>query len=182
MKYYVSLLISFVFLLPSFAQAEDKMFCTMQYDPVCGLAFDTYATYGNSCVLASEHAIYVHPGECTKDEIETPPSSEEYKPPANCIAWFDGCNSCSRSAGGQAMCTLRACMAPEYPNKPAQGYCTAYQSATHEVQPPPAIETVDTVQGDPPRPEVLQIGVPEGSSAVSVWEQVALWIFRLFSF
>ena len=48
------------------------------------------------------------------------PIQQGYVPPANCSAWYDGCNNCSRTtANGPAVCTLRAC----FWNAP--GYCTA---------------------------------------------------------
>ena len=37
--------------------------------------------------------------------------------PANCKRWFDGCNTCRRTAGGWA-CTRRACSAAQ--RKPAR--------------------------------------------------------------
>ncbi len=31
------------------------------------------------------------------------------EPPANCVRWYDGCNSCSVQADGSLLCTLMAC-------------------------------------------------------------------------
>lgn len=44
-------------------------------------------------------------------QLEVIPNTEGVNiAPANCTAWFDGCNECSRS-GEQVMCTLKACAA-----------------------------------------------------------------------
>jgi hypothetical protein len=43
--------------------------------------------------------------------------------PSSCISAYDGCNNCSRSAGGEWACTQRACLVA--PTQPAVS-CTAY--------------------------------------------------------
>lgn len=54
-----------VALLPGAASADHFQACTMQYDPVCGVSIEGQEqTYGNSCVLESSHARFLHDGEC----------------------------------------------------------------------------------------------------------------------
>ncbi len=48
---------------------------------------------------------------------------DTYTPPKGCVAWFDGCNTCSLGSNGQAACTLMACG-----DKPAPGRCISYQN------------------------------------------------------
>ncbi len=124
-------LAAIVFLaLPILASARTPAICTMQYEPVCGEkqvqcitapCYPVYHTYGNSCTMAAEKGNFIHAGECTEEETGPVYPTQPYVPPANCTAWFDGCNSCSKRANGAVMCTLRACV-----NTPAAGYCTAY--------------------------------------------------------
>jgi hypothetical protein len=53
-----------------------------------------------------------------------------FVPAANCSAWFDGCNECSRSTpGGNSVCTLRYCFAA------GQGYCKS-NFQTNPTMPP----------------------------------------------
>ena len=119
------------FVLPFSASASTPTMCTMQYQPVCGAkqvqcikapCYPVYHTYGNSCTMNAEGGTYLHEGECNASESGPVKSTEPYVPPANCIAWYDGCNSCSRSPDGQSMCTMRACM-----DEPKPGYCKEYK-------------------------------------------------------
>lgn len=56
---------------------------------------------------------------------------DNFTPPANCSAWNDGCNECSRQTpGGPAACTKRACFAA------GKGYCSAYFSTAPTNRPP----------------------------------------------
>ncbi|MBI5456709.1 peptidoglycan-binding protein [Candidatus Kaiserbacteria bacterium] len=103
--------------------------CTKEYVPMCG-SKQIYCittpcnpiqqTYSNRCMMEADGASFLHDGQCRSD----------WEDPANdprCKAWYDGCNSCSRSAPGQpAMCTLRACMS----DMMAKPYCTAYFDGT----------------------------------------------------
>jgi PKD domain len=101
--------------------------CTAQYQPVCGerrvcttgggSCWNDRKTYGNMCALKGEDAVFLYDGECRTDTGTT------YVPPTNCSAWYDGCNNCSRSViGGNAACTLRACLS----GSTTAGYCSAY--------------------------------------------------------
>ena len=75
--------------------------------------------------------MYQHEGECTAAELAGRQEGA-YTPPAHCTAWNDGCNSCGRSADGQSMCTLMACL-----GTPRAGYCTAYGDTEPEAAPAP---------------------------------------------
>lgn len=111
--------------------------CTKEYKPVCG-AKTIYCittpcnpiptTYGNRCEMNADGASFLYEGQCRSD----------YPNPADnpqCKSWYDGCNTCSRSAPGQpAMCTMRACMEGGM-TKP---YCTAYFDTTNR---PPTVSS-----------------------------------------
>lgn len=162
--------------IPVLAKAETPTMCTMHYDPVCGTEKGVYKTYGNGCVLGAEGAIYQHEGECTAAELSGMQVGT-YTPPAHCTAWFDGCNSCSRNASGQSMCTLMACM-----GEPKAGYCRAYGESQVETPPPPletdwsgsvesadaevVIEATTTAETDP-------------GFLFGIWRAIAAW-FRAF--
>lgn len=140
--------------------------CPEYYAPVCGAqpvqcvaapCYPQYKTYSNTCFLNGEQAALIHEGQCTAGE--TGPYKGEintgtYTPPEGCMAWFDGCNSCSRaSANGPAMCTLMACASDNH----QPGYCRSY-----EVPKPP-------VDGDTP---VVSPGGGSGTSAGSPGEPI----------
>ena len=139
------------------ANAKVGVACTMQYDPVCGAkevqcvkapCYPVYQTYGNSCVLGAEGATYVHAGECTAADAGPLKGEVTYTPPAQCVAWFDGCNQCGRGPNGESFCTLKACM-----DAPSAGYCTKYadqpQSAPKpEPTPTPSPEVTSTTTAD----------------------------------
>lgn len=103
---------------------DSPVACTKEYQPVCGQKTvycittpcnPVQQTYSNQCMMKADGATYVHAGACrtTTDPAHDP----------SCKAWYDGCNSCSRSAPGEpAMCTLRACT----PESMQPAYCTAY--------------------------------------------------------
>lgn len=148
--------------------------CPAVYAPVCAShpvqcvttpCYPQYQTYGNSCEAAAHEATVLHQGECTANETgPVKPSAEAYKPPATCTAWFDGCNSCTKTANGTA-CTLKACVAP------AAGYCTAY-----EAQKPPVVTTPPVEQpvatATPTEPESEH----HESALTTIWN----WIKNLF--
>lgn len=67
--------------------------------------------------------------------------AQSYTPPAGCIAWYDGCNWCSRMPDGGAACTKRACM----PEATEQPYCTASANPDTPVQAPAAVEAATAV-------------------------------------
>lgn len=174
----IFLALAFVVLaIPAITRAESQMMCTMQYDPVCGTENGVYKTYGNSCVLGAEGATYQHGGECTTAELSGKQEGN-YTPPARCTAWFDGCNSCSRSTGGQSMCTLMACM-----GEPKAGYCRAYAEAEPETPPPPP-ETASSGSIEPVEAEIIV----EATTTVEtdpgfffgIWRAIAAWFSALF--
>jgi hypothetical protein len=122
--------------MPILASARTPAICTMQYEPVCGEkqvqcikapCYPVYHTYGNSCTMSAEKGVFIHAGECTAEETGPIVPKEPYVPPANCTAWFDGCNSCSKNPNGSVVCTLRACA------EPAAGYCTAHSAVDKPV-------------------------------------------------
>ncbi len=168
-----------VLAVPAITQAETPTMCTMQYDPVCGTEKGVYKTYGNSCVLGAEGATYQHKGECTAAELNGKQEGT-YTPPANCTSWFDGCNSCSKNANGQAMCTLMACM-----GEPAAGYCRAYGETTPKPVPSsPPSETVGSGSIEPVEAEI----VVEATTTVetdpgfffAIWRAIVAWFQGLF--
>jgi hypothetical protein len=112
-------------------QAAEPTMCTMQYDPVCAVKDGVESTYGDSCTAGAANAQVLYKGECRPQEA--------YVPPKNCTAWFDGCNHCSRTESGEAMCTMMACM-----GAPQPGYCTAYTDGTPpEMAPEPEKPTME---------------------------------------
>lgn len=159
------------------ARAESPMVCPAIYAPVCGAqqvqcvrapCYPQYKTYSNSCMLSADKGTYIHEGECTASE--TGPykggdsgSSGIYVPPAGCIAWFDGCNSCSRTTkDGPAMCTMMACAADNH----QPGYCRSYETPAPPsggdtpVVSPPSEPTPPTEETAPPLP--IETGTEAG--------------------
>lgn len=172
----------FTLILVPTTKAESPTICTANYAPVCGAqqvqcvrapCYPQYKTYSNSCMLSADKGTYIHEGECTASE--TGPymggdsgSSDTYVPPAGCMAWFDGCNSCSRSTkDGPAMCTMMACAA----DNQQPGYCRTYETpappsgggtsgGSVSSPPAPAPETPPVVAtGTTPEPEKQEIEV-----------------------
>lgn len=172
----VVLVALFALVLPAITEARTPTMCTMQYDPVCGTESGVYKTYGNGCVLASEGAVYQHEGECTAAELSGKQEGT-YTPPAHCTAWFDGCNSCSRNASGQSMCTLMACM-----GEPKAGYCRAYAETEPKPTPPPK-ETVGTGTVEPVEAEIIVEATTTTETDpgffFGIWRAIAAW-FRAF--
>lgn len=169
--------------LPYVTEAQSPVMCTMQYAPVCGTtAKGEFKTFGNGCTLSAEGGIYQHEGECTEAELAGRGTAETYVPPAHCIAWYDGCNSCSRAGNGDAACTLRACFAQ------GAGYCTAYgdteMDKPHVEQTRPA--SGGSVSGPTNNP--MPAAELETTTTVSVkenifsriWANIALWFSGWF--
>lgn len=131
--------------------ATNTQMCYELYQPVCGAqqvecfaapCYPVYKTYSNSCFMQAENATIVHEGVCSSAETgpvgkpgtTTPPvTTKPYTPPAGCIAWFDGCNSCSMTSSGHSICTMMACQI----NNSSTGYCKAYAATTTPVVTPP---------------------------------------------
>jgi hypothetical protein len=70
-------------------------------------------------------------GTCTPKKV-----SSISELPTTCVAAFDGCNSCSRTSGGQWMCTMMACI--NQPANPA-AYCKKFQTINPDPVVCPAI-------------------------------------------
>ncbi len=178
-----------VLLSPLSVQAAETTMCTMQYQPVCGAkpvqcvsapCYPVYHTYGNSCVLGVEKGTFIHDGECTATESgPVKPQTQPYVPPATCVAWFDGCNSCSRNSQGQSMCTLRACM-----NEPAAGYCTEYAAASPTKPPAPApVVTSEAPVESPsaiPQQIVTETEQENPGFFARMWTSIRNWVASLF--
>ncbi|GEM_PF-1912705 len=82
--------------------------CTLEYAPVCGRVGSVEKTYGNLCQLRGVNATLLHEGECGGKVITPTPVTGA---PATCKAWYDGCNTCTRSSiGAPLVCTQRACV------------------------------------------------------------------------
>lgn len=167
----------FVLAVPAITKAQSTTMCTMQYQPVCGTENGVYKTYGNACMLGVEGAVYQHEGECTEAELRGKQEGA-YTPPARCTAWFDGCNSCSRSTGGQGVCTEMACM-----GEPKAGYCRAYGETRPETPPSPP-QTVGSGSIEPVEAEI----VVEATTTVEtdpgfffgIWRAIVAWFRGLF--
>ena len=56
--------------------------------------------------------------------VHVPFISDGYQPPAECVAWYDGCNMCQKGPDGIAVCTARVCA------NPGNGFCRETASST----------------------------------------------------
>lgn len=185
----MAILLSLLFV--TVAHAAEPMACPEIWQPVCGAeqvqcfaapCYPIYKTYSNSCFLSADNAQLIHEGECTasesgpyKDGKETGGGSSgnsgTYVPPANCIAWFDGCNSCSRMSSGATACTLRACV-----GDPAPGYCTAYAQGNPQK---PVATTTPADATETPATTTVHVGPHIGFFA-NIWSAIAQWFTSLF--
>lgn len=190
-----------LFLIPS-AKAESPIACPEIWAPVCGAqqvqcvrapCYPQYKTYSNSCFLNADKGTFIHEGECSASE--TGPymaggtdggSDGTYVPPEGCMAWFDGCNSCSRaSANGPAMCTLMACT-----GDPQPGYCRSYEvpkppvdGDTPVTSPPGGSGSSVGSPGEQPIPVDIDGGIgdtPERGFFTRVWLSITSWFSSLF--
>lgn len=168
------------------ASARTDIACTMQYAPVCGAkqvqcvtapCHPVYETYGNSCVLGASGAIYVHEGECTAADQGPLPAQKPYVPPAQCTAWFDGCNRCGIDESGSAFCTQMACMGPTEP-----GYCTQYGNAPAKpvANPDSPVSSNDAGPTSPAEP-APDMATPAAGTEEAPGPFRALWL-RVVSF
>ena len=169
----------------SVASAQEPTMCTMQYQPVCGTEKGVYKTYGNSCVMGTSGATYQHEGECTSAELAGRQEGT-YTPPAHCTSWNDGCNSCGRSAGGQAFCTLMACM-----GEPRAGYCIAYgDTVTNDPGPAPdRVVSSPVTRSEPASEEPIDTEAATDTASTTsenpgfltrAWTQITSWFSDLF--
>lgn len=167
--------------------------CTMQYDPVCGArhvqciqapCYPQYETFGNACVMNGKGATFIHKGECTPEE--TGPykggAVTPYEPPASCVSWNDGCNSCTRGENGMVACTKKYC------EQPGAGYCTATAGSQGSgASPAPSIEPaypvdIDGGIGDTPgiSPAPVYFEKERGFNVFTffrgAWNTVLLWL------
>lgn len=183
--FFVPALATVFFIIPAAAGAANPTMCTMQYQPVCGAkqvqcikapCYPVYHTYGNSCTMNAENGTFIHEGECTAAESGPVTSTQPYTPPSNCTAWFDGCNSCSRTENGQSMCTERACA-----GTPAAGYCTAYKKPG-VLNPPSVLSASTSVDAS----SSTQVGAATGTMAAEgevktpgfiqrLWQSILSW-------
>lgn len=195
----VASIFAFTLLIAPAAEAKEPMACPEIYQPVCGAqqvqcvrapCYPVYKTYSNSCFLDADDATFIHEGECAASE--TGPykgsTSDTYVPPAGCMAWFDGCNSCSRaSVNGPAMCTLMACASDNH----QPGYCRSYEAPkppvdgdTPVVSPPGG--SGSSAGGADGEPIPVDIGggignTPEPESFfVRIWTAVTNWFSSIF--
>jgi len=72
--------------IDSIADADEPVFCTLQYDPVCGqidtgircitTPCDTFEekTYSNKCMMNVDKATFLYEGECKIDTVTVPDS------------------------------------------------------------------------------------------------------------
>ncbi|HRH55626.1 MAG TPA: hypothetical protein PK609_02050 [Candidatus Paceibacterota bacterium] len=162
--------------IPGSASATSPVMCTMQYQPVCGTDMNgKYKTYGNSCTLGAENGTYQHEGECTDAELRGTQEGT-YVPPAHCTAWYDGCNSCSRTEDGNAVCTLRGCM-----GTPAAGYCTAYGETSTDVAPAPPVPAPEvSVEASSTQSLEAQPLQETPGFFARIWTSIATWFGNLF--
>ena len=138
-------------------------------------------------MLSTDQGAFIHEGECTASETGpyTGGDSDTYIPPAGCMAWFDGCNSCSRSTkDGPAMCTMMACQ-----GTPQAGYCRTYETPA----PPTGGDTPVSSDGGtvssppapaPETPAVVATGTtpePEKQEIEALLAQLWSYILSLFS-
>ena len=207
----------FIFAFAAIPAHATTVACTEIYQPVCGYrekfcetarCLTLYHTYSNTCFMNAEQSTLVHSGECTAAELnnETTPDSGgstspgtgsgtggAYVPPKGCMAWYDGCNHCSRtSANGPAMCTLMACM-----GEPAPGYCTSYGNTTPGTPTPGGSgssatstthinsdgETVTNPTNPPPLGDDAMWGhdgPPPATILGRVWKTITNWFSSLF--
>lgn len=177
------------------AQAESPQACIELWAPVCGAkqvqcvrapCNPVPTTYSNSCFMGVDKATFIHEGECTGDETGGGSGGENYTPPAGCMAWYDGCNSCSRATkDGPAMCTLMACQ-----GTPQAGYCRSYAvpappiDGDTPVSSPPG-GTVSSPPASPDEVPPVATGTSPESAIVQsflsqIWSYISSWFSYVF--
>jgi hypothetical protein len=139
----------------NYCKIPDPVACTMEYDPVCGMPrilscpvgmdcttakiMPQPKTYSNLCHLKSAGAEYLYDGECRGEDDPRDPTI-----PKNCKVWYDGCNTCARTAPGERpRCTMVACFQHGTP------YCKEYFDDDRNKPP-----TISSFSG----PTLLEVG------------------------
>jgi hypothetical protein len=56
--------------------------------------------------------------------VQVPFISAGYTPPAECVAWYNGCNMCQKAPDGSTSCSNRLC-----PSR-GTGFCMQYATST----------------------------------------------------
>lgn len=140
--------------------------CTKEYRPVCGSKPIVCITspcnsipteYGNKCMMEADGATFLYEGQCR---------SENPGDDAQCKSWFDGCNTCSRSAPGEAAaCTLMYCAAP------GKAYCTArFSDSTNKAPVISGLSGPSTLSEDSTGTWTVKAKDPEGGTlSYQVW-------------
>lgn len=167
---------------------DESTMCPMHYAPVCGLKDEMFKTYGNRCLLDADKASFAGNGECNESSLEDlRPAPEPYTPPANCVAWNDGCNTCARQPNGLAACTLMACT-----GEPRAGFCTRYagegEDTPRQASPGSAASSPMNPAPEPAGPDAADATLPAATTTpeaqpnffVRVWTNIASWLGNLF--
>lgn len=120
--------------------------------------------------------------------VTAPAALAQYAPPPSCVAWNDGCNSCSRTDTGEAVCTLRACTTY------AEGYCSQYaadatagidinvtSTGTSASATPIEAEEGNTIQdGDVTQDEIENIATTTANAVSRIWSMIVAFFSNLF--
>lgn len=94
-------------LLPMEPTVEDNTAAIEVARSVPGIGTDDMAYYALAYTLPkSIDAIHISVGD--QEHILNNQEGSDIRP-QNCVAWFDGCNECSKGIDGMTMCTLKAC-------------------------------------------------------------------------
>ncbi len=108
-------------------QVTDTQACSREPNHVCALQRVTCVappcgpvevSFTNRCLMEAAGATFLYEGQCR-------PATADPSADAKCSAWFDGCNTCTRTNPGAAgACTRMYCTPPE--GQAPKPYCSAY--------------------------------------------------------